>query len=350
MHYALGGQMVYHPYPYDIPRIPGRRTNELIARYAGGRWIDTPATTIRQAFKGGNLATTIAQGNYMTRNFRQKPIVGLQTATHTRKVSPKVSPKVSLEKSIEIPTVSSRRTKVYSKNKISAKRKAMPYKRYPRRPKRPFRGRRRKYNRRKRRIPMGIPPSKIVKFKVVHSAGGFGSGSGALNQFTVKANDLNDPMSSLGAELPLYLDQWAAMYSKYIVLGSKITWKPYLVSSTGAVVTGVHLADNTTSLADHDYYKEAKLNKCRILSSERPQNTITMTYSAKKFWKLSNVKDDSEQEATFSTTPGSPTDIAYFHIYNQDLQKSETNAVEGTITLEFIVLLTNPITPTRSSL
>lgn len=336
--YSAGGAMIWHPYANPILHRFGQAVN---APYTvGGRWVHNPLHVAYRAAKAVPVATAIGAGNFMTRNYRQKPIVGLTTATH-RKDPVKVLRGKVLTK-IKPSTV--------AKNKILVTTKAMPYKKTKRSTKKRSYKKRRGTYRRKTRIPLGIPQSKVVRFRVVHSLGGLGSGTGALAQWLLKANSLNDPTQSLGAGLPLYLDQWAAMYSKYIVLGSKVIYKPQRISSTGSVVCGIHLADNTTSLADHDYYREAKLSKSVVLTDQRPNATIVMKYSGKKFWKVRNIKDDSEQEATFSTTPGDPTDIAYFHLYNQDLSKSEAITVEATVIMEFIVLLTNPVIPTRSSL
>lgn len=336
--------MGFHPYYYskygkskfvrDVLRGQTLRYPDRVP--ATGKWVHNPAHVAVRAITGAGLAGAIAAGNLMTRGYRQKPLVGLTKAEHKRKEV----------RTVDIPTVTQRRVKSY-KNKILSKSKAMPYrrKRYSRK-KRSIKKRFRK----KPRIPLGIPQSKVVRFRLVHSLGGLGSASGALSQWALKANSLNDPTGAIAAGLPLYLDQWSGMYTKYIVLGSKLVYKPQRVSSTGPIVCGVHLADNSTSLADHDYYKEAKLTKSTVLTDQRPSGTIVMKYSGKRFWKVRNIKDDSEQEATFSTTPGDPTDVAYYHIYHQDLAKTDAITVEASIIMEFIVLLTNPVIPTRSSL
>lgn len=134
------GAMGWHPYANSSPMIVKIRDfpNSLYPRL-GGRWVHNPIHVAHRAFNGAGLASAIGTGNFMTRNFRQKPIVGLQKAEHKRR-PPQVGPKPSLATlyeqqlstpiGVSIPTVSARRTKSYSpKNKIFATNKAMPYRR-----------------------------------------------------------------------------------------------------------------------------------------------------------------------------------------------------------------------------
>lgn len=269
------------------------------------------------------LPLAVGAGNFATRNYRQKPLVNLSTA--------------SVKK---------------SGNKILSKdTERMPYRKRSYKKRRPTKRRtvRRRVQRRKR-ISNLWPRSKVVKFRLVFETGQVGT-NGAMTMNAIKANSLNDPCGSLNAQLPLGLDQWAAMYQKYIVLGSRIYVKPTLTSSTGAVVVGLHLHDNDTSLANHNYYKELPRTRTTMVTAQKDYaRGIFLNYSAKKFWHINNIKDDSEQEGAFSTTPGDPTDIAYFHFFTADLDASQTSIVSSQIIVEYIVLLTNPVTPARSVL
>lgn len=356
-HHPTG--MVWHPYAalqQPISPFVDQVLRGQIRRYPNrapptGRWVHHPMVKAIDAFKGFNIATTIGQGNYMTRNFRQKPIVGLQTATH-KNLAPlykKVLKKI--DNRIDIPTVSQRRVKKINQNKMLGKVKAMPYRKtYRKKTKATTRKKARRSYRRRPKIPLGIPRSKIIRLKATWSVAGLGSGSGAMAMHPIKANSLNDPAGALVNNLPLYTDQYAALYQKYIVLGSKLTFKPYRAVGTGMDVVGIHLADNSTSLADHDYYREQSRTRSIMLTDQKPSGTVSLKYSGKKFWKLINIKDDSEQEASFSTTPGDPTDVAYYHVFIQDMTKGDAVTLEGSFIMEWIVLLTDPVTPTRSNL
>lgn len=259
---------------------------------------------------------------------------------------------VSHGKRKDIPTVSNRRVKSWlipkHAKKIFSINKAMPYRsrrQYKRT--RPIRARRRRL----RAIPTGIPQSKLVKFKLTASSQSIAIGAGgALSGYSFKVNSFNDPTGSMTAQLPRYLDQYAALYQKYIILGAKVQVRFVRVSGTGAQICGLHLDESNTMLTDHDDYREQFRTKTRMLTDQHNYATITINYSGKKFWKVKDLKDDSEQEGALSLTPGDPTDIAYVHAFIQDLNKTDAYTYEMQLTMEFITLLTNPIAATRSSL
>lgn len=114
-------------------------------------------------------------------------------------------------------------------------------------------------------------------------ASAFTSTTGTLAGQSLKANSLNDSGSGLTQILPLGLDQWAAQYQKYIVLGSKITLRASPTAYNGPAVVGIHLADNTTLLTTTSHYKSLPLTKQLIMTANKDYGRITMTYSGKKF-------------------------------------------------------------------
>lgn len=305
-----------------------------------------------------NAATVVGQGSFENRNWRQPPIVTLSKPLtgihHARKF-----PIGGYPQHIEFPTQGIRRVKappVHHKKILHTNtRKKMPFRRRLFRRRRltaPRRARRstRTYKSRYSRLPsLAIPSSKLVRFRQVFNVTSTGT-SGAIVVNPIKANSLNDPSGTLNQTLPLSLDQWASMYSKYIVLGSKIKIRASTSAQTGPVTIGLHLTDNSTALTSHAHYRELPRTKVRSLTTTHNYATFGFTYSGKKFWKLSNIKDDSEQEATFSDTPGDPTDIAYYHLFFQDQNATDSATVDAIVELEFICLLTNPINLARSTL
>lgn len=227
----------------------------------------------------------------------------------------------------------------------------MPYKKSYR--KRTRRTRRKSYK--KRILPaLTWPRTKIVRFKMnLSPTTAFTGTSGAIIKYDVTANSLDSPFNNIGSStaLPLGLDQWAGMYSKYIVLGSKLTFKASLITADTAGVIGIHLDDASNSslaITDHDHYRELPKTRYRYITDQKDFVTVSMNYSGKKFWHVRSLTSDSEQEGDFSTTPTAPSDVAYFHIFAQDLNKTETIQIQPTLHMEFIVLLTNPIRPARS--
>lgn len=324
---------------------PVSRDVDLVRTFA-----DAPKSVARTGVAGA-----VGYMSYKTSKYRQKPIVGLRKAEHRKdpvkvlrqKVYQKIK-KTPPSVGVDIPTVSSRRTKSYSK-KILHTSKAMPYRRtYKRKSNTRSKKGRRSY--RKRRLPpLAIPRSKVVRFRYL-ATGVLNGAGGAIATQMIKANDLNDPTGALSTVLPLSLDQWAAHYQKYIVLGSKLKVRFGSTTNTGPGVVGIHLDDDNTALTSVNHYKELPMTKQRTLTTQKDYAEITLNYSGKKFWRLANIKDDSEQEGAFSTTPGSPTDIAYYHVFAQDFVNANNFVVDFQIEHEFIVYLTEPVTLAQSSL
>lgn len=222
---------------------------------------------------------------------------------------------------------------------------------YPRRP-RTRRTRRKWYKRRNRRTSLLWPATKVVKFRLVLSKA-FSSGSGALAGVAYKMNSLNDPTAGDSAQLPLGLDQWAALYSKYKVLGSKITVLAHPTTITGAGFFGLHLSSQGQSavLTDHDHYRELPNTSMKMVSPDIDLARVSLNYSIHKYpFHIRKVKDADDQEGTFSTTPGDPADIAYVHLFAQDSNKTDAITFDVQITLEYVCLLYDRVMPARSSL
>lgn len=217
---------------------------------------------------------------------------------------------------------------------------------------------RRKYRRRyrrgririHRRIPTHPPRQQLVKMKMSWT-GGLTGATGAIGVHTVKANSLNDPTGSVTAQLPLYLDQYAAFYNKYCVVASKLIILGHSSStSAGAALYGINLVKDSTTLADVGAYREAPYSAVKMLTADMDHSGLAMTYKGKMYEKVRDWKDSEDYHGTFSVTPGDPTTVRYYHIFIDDLTGSESVALEYLATLEFTILLFDPIVPTRSSL
>lgn len=217
---------------------------------------------------------------------------------------------------------------------------------------RPRRNRRRRGRRGIRRISRAVtlwPRQKLVKMKLAFYYSTI-TGTGTIAATAVKANSLNDPTGSLSAQLPLGLDQWAAMYQKYVVVGSKIWARCHNVSGTGSMMYGITLKNTASTLNDYTYYLESPMTRAKMLSSDVDHSSVGISYNAKRFWHVRKFHDAEDQHGAFSTTPGDPTDIAYYHLWVHDTSTSEAQTFEMVLTQEFYVLLFDPIVPARSSL
>lgn len=344
--YSPSGGMIWNPYKKGVKgmvyRLRDYNTPHARAHFSrlGGEWVHNPYHVYPRAVTGAGLATTVGVGNFMTRGFRQKPIVALQKAEH-RRVAPAPPAKRA---TVDIPTVSNRRVK----NKLLTTSKAMPYRRSFKRPRRRRVVKKGRRSMIRRLPPLTLPRSRVVRFRAVQPYAW--TSAGAIAVVAAKANSLNDPFAGFGSALPLGTDQWSSQYQKYIVLGSKITVRAMGTTNTGIGIVGIHLTDTASALANASHYKELPLTKQKLITTQKDYAVVKNFYKAKKFWRLTNIKDDSEQEAVFSTTPGDPTDIAYYHVYISDLVGSNNFNADLQIEMEWICLLTDPVTLAQSSL
>lgn len=210
--------------------------------------------------------------------------------------------------------------------------------------------RRRKAYTRRRRFP-GIaraimPSKKLVKFKYVDYYDFLPQPSlGApVVSATWRCNDLNDPYDGVGGHQPYMYDQWAAFYSRFVVLGAKITVFPDtdLASNDTAVRPmrfWVSLSDDAKSSSFYNTSNNGNIlweintpggrkrsnighwNSDTSTSkyTSRKSKYATLKFSAKKFFEVSNVMDKLEQlsapiEATSGGPTSAPTNLAYFDV------------------------------------
>lgn len=243
----------------------------------------------------------------------------------------------------------------YKRSRSGRSRSAskMPLVRRRFRPRRSRRSYRRKaLVRRARRLPPARylwEPSRLVKFTAVNYATYTGT-SGAIGAVVLKANSLNDPFGGTGAELPLGLDQWAALYSKYKVVSSMIKVDAHPLTITGSAIIGVHCTDDSSALTDYKHYAELPHTRVQMVSPDIDIARLAVGYSARKMFNIKDLRDNSQIEGNFTTTPGDPTKIAYYHVFVQDGNSTETVTVELMIRITYTVLLFDRIMPARSSL
>lgn len=290
-------------------------------------------------------------------------LLNQETMKHVHRVSRQVAKAIGNDpletdlRKMYYQTTRGRREKFYqrhgdpdgNKNIVNDHSKTMAPRR-PNRANRKAKQRSRKGTKIQRYIPLGIPKQKVVRFKLVSPMLPAAGASTVAAYYVCKANSLNDPTGSAGAGLPHTLDQWAAFYSKYMVIGSKIKLKIHSVSQTGGAVVGITLANNGDTQTAYDAYMEMPHTRSRLLSSDVDVATLTNNFSAKKYFKYRNIKEHDALHGTFSTTPGDPTEQADYVVWYQDANKTENVTLEGIIEMEFICLLFDPITAARSSL
>lgn len=226
-----------------------------------------------------------------------------------------------------------------------------PYRRLPKRATRKRYPRRYKPARISRRIPTLWPATQLVKFKVA-SRGSMSGAAGVIDTEIIKANSLNDPLSAIGAnELPLGLDQYATMYSKYCIVASRMIFDCHAMTATGGIIVGACVAKDASTLSESAHYRERPGTVVRYLTSDADKTRLVLSYRGKRFEKIKNWRMSENYHAAFDADPSDPTTVRYYQIFLQDLYSGggETATIDYMVQVEYVCLLFEPIIPTRST-
>lgn len=211
---------------------------------------------------------------------------------------------------------------------------------------------RRRMRRPAKRITNLWPPTQLVKFRQVMAYSSSPAAGAGLTLHNYKANSLDDPFGGGGNQLPLGLDQWAAMYKKYVVVSSQCFVKIHNTSSTGSVTFGLTLRNpgETATLGSAEAYLETPMTVSKLLSPDLDHAALGMSYRAKRYWHVRKFMDHDELHGDFGTAPSSPNKSCYVTFWHQDTNNSDAYTLEGYVTFEYVCLLFERVTPSRSSM
>lgn len=208
---------------------------------------------------------------------------------------------------------------------------------------------------RRRRIPTLTPKTKIVKVRDTIYLNHTGTTSLYLDN--IQLNSCIDPFCDGSNKQPLGYDQWKALYQKAYVVGSKLILR-FHNNGTSAVAVGVcpmPESQGTTALvaggtAGYAYcsYADFKGNKQRILSQDVDHCTMVHKVSTKRFLGIKDIRDDDDSQLDLVNETDT-TRKAYWHVYSQSLDGTTAYDVDLVATIEYIVLLTDPIIPSVST-
>lgn len=214
------------------------------------------------------------------------------------------------------------------------------------------------YRKRKiiRRLPLtGFPKSKLVRMRYVQSV--------ILNPDAVapviyewRANSIYDPdyTSAVVGHQPRGHDQWALVYRHYNVLGSKFTVRCNPSTSTTTVPGMWGVALNNTpgefGTLTRDQILECKNGRFYSAKSMggdasfgRLPNMCTVKFSAKKYFGLKRGTV-AAFDANRSPMNANPVETAIFTLWAGHTASNDPNPQEYTVCIDYICLLTEPIT------
>lgn len=203
--------------------------------------------------------------------------------------------------------------------------------------------------------PSGMPKGRLVHMRAVMPLNVSQIGL-TLNYVDVRANCAGD-VNGAGKQ-PMGFDQMAALYTNWMVVGSKCTvtlQRPYMLSSPGdvkstdallAVKVGLMLSDSTA----HPYTSfqsllEAKRGSITTLfGSAVGARTVRSNFSAKKFFGVKDIADNWDDLG--STGVSLPQRLAHYVVYYETVDATTTTGlltqVDGSITVDMAVLWSNP--------
>lgn len=163
--------------------------------------------------------------------------------------------------------------------------------------------------------------------------------TGALSSWIFAANGLYDPDTSIGGHQPMGYDQLMVFYNRYTVLSARITVDFIAVSVP--IFAGICASSvGSAAYSSYNSYIESGFTSFRILEDPTPgRNRISLTLDIAKFLGAVDLLDGVEHSGGASTNP---TQLAYFHVLAQDVNKTSTANAEVNVTIDFDVVFTWP--------
>lgn len=206
--------------------------------------------------------------------------------------------------------------------------------------------RKKRYYRKKKAIPLGLPMHQVARLRYADQIS-LDATAGSLTSYVFATNDCYDPDVTSTGHQPRYFDQYMTMFSKFVVLGSKITVKA-CCNSTASVDILLNLLTSTTVTAPTSViqFLEERKRQYKILSPMTNEGlTLVSTYSGKKYNNKGWISDDTQAGSSSS----GPIDKKYFILTAAAMNPTDNPpSVDFTVTIDYIVKFFDPIQPSQS--
>lgn len=189
-----------------------------------------------------------------------------------------------------------------------------------------------------------LPLKMITKMKYNDTYNLSSGPSTAVRVFN--AGSVFDPDTTGIGHQPRAFDQLMPLYDHFVVIGSKckVTFCHDASSNNNSIV-GITLKDSAVVYSAINDYMEGTKDKHRILNLRDQPETVVQTYSPKKFLGVSHPLSSEELKGTIAA---SPTESAYFHVYNGPLSSGTSGLVQFNLDIEYIVAFIEPKQPSQS--
>lgn len=175
------------------------------------------------------------------------------------------------------------------------------------------------------------------------------SAYGALTSDYVNLNGCYQVESS-GGHQPMGWDEHTALYNHYVVVGARVSCKvlDYTVGAAGPSMIGICVTDTATPpYTTYSSFVEAKKGSWRTLTNQRNQVSFGIKYSTRKFFNITDVKDNMDRLG--ASIGANPSEIATGTIWYQCLNSSDVDStVIIAYTIDYIIEFSEPKDPTAS--
>lgn len=165
---------------------------------------------------------------------------------------------------------------------------------------------------------------------------------GSLATSFIYASGLNFPLS--GTHAPKGFSVWSGLYNHYTVVGAKatVTWTAGQATAAESVVCMINLQDDVSSpYTNYTQFIEAKQGSYKQLVFQRNEVVTTCKYSAKRFFNITDVKDNADRLGAVTTT--NPSDSAYYAISTQSLDAAAASVKTiALVQIDYIVDFSEP--------
>lgn len=184
----------------------------------------------------------------------------------------------------------------------------------------------------------GFPRTLRVKLKY-HETVAFSSATGAVSSNIFRLNSLFDPNETGVGGQPMYYDQLAAVYGKYVVLNSviKCTFAPVTeTAATSCWNVGIVGNQNATISTDGDTNAEQRHSAWAIINGRTGgpnQKTLMLRFNLKDNLNLSYIDSDAQ-----AATNANPDQSYKGVVWCNDIQSTGTTNLIGAVEIIYDVM------------
>jgi hypothetical protein len=172
--------------------------------------------------------------------------------------------------------------------------------------------------------------------------------AGVCGVHVFRANDLYDTDVTGVGHQPRGFDQWMTMYSHFTVVASKIQVDfCSRDSSVYDAVGGICLRPvQATHSEINDYLESNGRVNSGVVNSGPSAHHLTrrLSFDSHEFFGV-DVLGPSQYRGN---SGASPSELAYFHVFAAPIQHQDSTYIDLNVRLEFVAVLTEPVTPPDS--